>query len=50
MNSKLYLAETKINDDFYLMLIFELFSYLEYSDKNEVPSFLEFILKRNETN
>ena len=49
MNSVLYLAETNINDDFYSMLIFELFSYLEYPDKNEVPSFLEFIQKRNET-
>ena len=49
MNSILYLAETKINDDFCSMLIFELFSYLEYNDKSEVPSFLEFIQKRNET-
>ena len=49
MNSILYLAETKINDDFCSMLIFELFSYLEYPDKNEAPSFLEFIQKRNET-
>ena len=49
MNSLLYLAETRINDDFCSMLIFELFSYLEYPDKNEVPNFLEFIIKRNET-
>lgn len=49
MNSILYLSETRINDDFCSMLIFELFSYLEYPDKNEVPSFLDFIQKRNET-
>lgn len=48
MNSLLYLAETKINEDFYSLLVFELFTYLEYSNKEEVPTFFEFIQKRIE--
>lgn len=48
MNSLLYLAETKIEEDFYSLLIFELFTYLEYPMKNDVPTFFEFIQKRVE--
>ena len=48
MNSLLYEAETKITEDFYSMLLFELFTFLEYNSR-EVSSFFEFIKKRIES-
>lgn len=48
MNSLLYQAETKINDDFYSLLLFELFTFLEYSNKSEFSNFFDFIKKRIE--
>jgi GTPase Era involved in 16S rRNA processing len=48
MNSLLYEAETKIYDDFYSMLLFELFTYLEYNSQ-EISNFYEFIQKRIES-
>ena len=49
MNSLLYDAESKINEDFYSLLLFELFSYSEYNNKSEFENFFEFIQKRIET-
>ena len=49
MNSLLYEAETKIQEDFYSMLIFELNTYLEYNSEDEISSFLEFLKKRTES-
>lgn len=46
MNSLLYEAETKIQEDFYSMLIFELHIYLEYNSEDEISSFLEYLHKR----
>jgi len=49
MNSLLYEAETKIQEDFYSMLIFELHTYLEYNSEDEISTFLEFLQKRTES-
>ena len=50
MNSLLYEAETKIKEDFYSMLIFELFTYLEYNNsEDEISTFLEYLQKRVES-
>jgi len=50
MNSLLYEAETKIKEDFYSMLIFELFTYLEYNNsEDEISTFLEYLQKRTES-
>lgn len=46
MNSLLYQAETKINEDFYSLLLFELFTFLEYK---EFSNFFEYIQKRIES-
>ena len=48
MNSILYLAETNIDKDFTSLLIFELFSYLEYTNKSEASTFYDFLQKRIE--
>ena len=45
MNSLLYLAETKITEDFYSMLLFELFTFFGYNTI-EFSNFFEFIKKR----
>jgi GTPase Era involved in 16S rRNA processing len=51
MNSLLYEAETKIKEDFYSMLIFELFTYLEYNNnsEDEISTFVEYLQKRVES-
>jgi len=49
MNSLLYDAENKINEDFYSLLLFELFSYSEYNNKSDFENFFEFIQNRIET-
>ena len=46
MNSLLYEAETKIKEDFYSLLLFELFTYSEFDNKSEFNNFFEFIQKR----
>ena len=48
MNSILYLVETNIDKDFTSLLIFELFSYLEYTNKSEASTFYDFLQKRIE--
>jgi len=49
MNSILYNAECRIEEDFKSAFIFELYSYLEYKDNTGIINFYEFIKKRNET-
>ena len=49
LNSILYQAETKCNEEFYSMLLLELFSYLENANKEEISSFFDFLVKRLET-
>ena len=49
MNSLLYLAETSIDQNFTSLLIYELFTYLENSNKSEFPSFYEYLERRIET-
>ena len=50
MNSLLYEAESKIKEDFYSMIIFELFTFLEYNNsEEEISTFLEYLQKRVET-
>ena len=49
MNSLLYEAETKVKEDFYSMLIFELHTYLEYNSEDEISTFLEYLKKRIES-
>ena len=46
MNSLLYMAETKINDDFNSLLLFELFNYLEYDSKSGFSTFYDYIKKK----
>ena len=46
MNSLLYMAETKINDDFSSLLLFELFIYLDNNYKTTFPSFYDYIEKK----
>ena len=48
LNSILYQAETKCNEDFYSMLLLELFAYLENANKQEISSFFDYIVKRLE--
>ena len=43
MNSLLLLAESRINDDFYSMLLVEFFNYLESKDKGQINSFYDYI-------
>ena len=50
MNSLLYLAETKINQDYSSMLIVEFFSYIESKDKGNFSSFYEYLEKKLEFN
>ena len=50
MNSLLYEAESNIKEDFYSMIIFELFTFLEYNNsEEEISTFLEYLQKRVET-
>ena len=49
MNSILYNAECRIEEDFKSALIFELYSYLEYKDNTGIINFYEFIKKRTES-
>ena len=46
LNSLLYQAETKYREDFYSLLLIELFSYIENKNKND--SFIDFLEKRIE--
>jgi len=46
MNSILYQAETKFNEDFYSFLLIELFSYMETADKSEYTTFYDFIIAK----
>ena len=46
LNSLLYQAETKYREDFYSLLLIELFYYIENKDKND--SFIDFLEKRIE--
>ena len=50
MNSLLYLAETKVNEDFCSMLIVELFRFIETNDKANLSSFYEYLEKIIEFN
>ena len=50
MNSILYLAETKIYEDFYSMLFFEFFCYNEQPNKVEFSSFYKYLEKKIEFN
>ena len=50
MNSLLYEEETKIGEDFYSILIFELFTYLEYPNSDsEFSNFFEYLQKKIES-
>ena len=49
MNSILYNAECRIEEDFKSALIFELYFYLEYKDNTGILNFYEFIRKRTES-
>lgn len=48
LNSILYQAETRCNEEFYSMLLSELFGYLENANKQEISSFFDYIEKRLE--
>ena len=41
LNSILYQAETKCDEDFYSMILLELFAYLETANKEEISSFFD---------
>ena len=48
LNSILYQAETKCDEDFYSMILLELFAYLETANKEEISSFFDYLVKRLE--
>ena len=47
MNSPLYMAETKLDNEFDSLLIYEVYNYLD-NFKNKFSSFFEYIKKKNE--
>ena len=49
MNSLLYMAETKINDDFSSLLLFELFNCLEFNNNSGITSFYDYIAKKTDS-
>jgi len=48
MNSLSFLAESKINEDFFSMLVVEFFDYLESKEKGQVSSFYDYLIKKLE--
>ena len=48
MNSLSFVAESKINEDFYSMLLVEFFDFLESKDQGQVTSFYEYLVKKLE--
>ena len=48
MNSLSFVAESKINEDFYSMLLVEFFDFLESKEQGQVTSFYEYLLKKLE--
>ena len=48
LNSILYEAEIKMSEDFYSMLYFELYLYLENKSGNKLSTFFEYLCKRIE--
>ena len=48
MNSLLFLAETKIYEDYYSMLLVEFYNYVETKEKSQLTSFYEYLSKKLE--
>ena len=48
MNSLLYLAETRMTEDFSYLIMFELIKYIDSKNKYNISSFYEFLEKRIE--
>ena len=46
MNSLLYLAETRMTEDFSYLLMFELIKYIDSKNKSNISSFYEFLEKK----
>ena len=44
MNSLLYLAETKMKEDFYSMLVYSFFNFIDPTRKGQFSSFYDFLL------
>ena len=44
MNSLLYLAETKMDEDFYSFLVYEFFNFIDPTNKGQLNSFYDFLI------